>query len=65
MKIVSNTRPLIALSHIANIDLLEEIFSEVLIPTKVFKEFNFKKNIPLPDFISDQIFNATIVKSGE
>lgn len=36
MKIVSNTRPLIALSHIANIDLLAEIFSEVLIPTKVF-----------------------------
>lgn len=51
MKIVSNTGPLIALSHISNLGLLTSIFSEVLIPTKVLEEFRFKGNESLPALI--------------
>lgn len=51
MKIICNTGPLIALSHISKLDLLISVFSEVIIPIKVYEEFTFKSYILLPDFV--------------
>jgi predicted nucleic acid-binding protein len=51
MKLVSNTGPLIALSHISKLELLPLLFSEVKVPLSVYEEFNYKGNVKLPDGI--------------
>lgn len=40
MIIVSNTTPILSLYKIGKLDLLEELFNQVLIPTAVFNEIN-------------------------
>jgi predicted nucleic acid-binding protein len=39
MKVISNTSPLIALSKIERIFLLEKLFEKVVIPRAVYDEF--------------------------
>jgi predicted nucleic acid-binding protein len=41
-KVVVNTTPLIALSHVDQLDILKEMYGEVVIPEAVYKELSAK-----------------------
>jgi predicted nucleic acid-binding protein len=41
-KVVVNTTPLIALSHIGQLDILKKIYGEILIPNAVYNELSAK-----------------------
>lgn len=41
-KVVVNTTPLIALSHVGQINLLKELYGEIIIPEAVYKELSVK-----------------------
>jgi predicted nucleic acid-binding protein len=43
-KVVVNTTPLIALSHVGQIDILKKIYGEILIPKAVYNELSAKPN---------------------
>jgi predicted nucleic acid-binding protein len=42
-KVVVNTNPLIALSHIGRLDILKQMYGEIFIPEAVYKELSVKK----------------------
>lgn len=44
MTVVSNTTPIIALSSIGKLDLLHELFSEIIVPEAVYFEIKAKKS---------------------
>ena len=46
MIVVSDTTPLISLLKIKRVDLLKELFGEVLIPQAVFDELTSDKRVP-------------------
>lgn len=48
MKVVSNTSPLIFLSKLAKLDLLQQCFAAILVPEAVSQEFH---SATLPDFL--------------
>jgi predicted nucleic acid-binding protein len=41
-KVVVNTTPLIALSHVGRLDILKEMYGEILIPNAVYRELSAK-----------------------
>lgn len=41
-KVVVNTTPLIALSHVGQINLLKKLYGEIIIPTAVYEELSVK-----------------------
>ena len=41
-KVVVNTTPLIALSHVEQLDILKELYGEIIIPEAVYKELSVK-----------------------
>ncbi len=41
-KVVVNTTPLIALSHVGQINLLKELYGEIIIPEAVYEELSVK-----------------------
>ncbi len=43
MKIVSNTTPIISLSSVGKIEILKELFQEIIIPQAVYEEIKAKK----------------------
>lgn len=49
MKVVCNTTPLIALSSIGLLHLLNDIYGKICIPEAVFEEINAGGEIELPD----------------
>ncbi len=42
-KVVVNTTPLIALSHVGQLDLLRRLYGEIIIPEAVYREVSVKK----------------------
>ncbi len=44
LKVVSNTTPIISLFKLSQLELLKELYSEILIPTAVFQELEAGKN---------------------
>ena len=44
MTVVSNTTPIIALSSIGKLDLLHELFGEIIVPEAVYFEIKAKKS---------------------
>lgn len=42
-KVVVNTTPLIALSHVGHLDILRELYGEVIIPEAVYRELSVKE----------------------
>lgn len=42
-KVVVNTTPLIALSHVGQLDILKELYGEIIIPEAVYKELSVKE----------------------
>lgn len=44
LKVVSNTTPLISLLKLGRLDVLMELYQEILIPTAVFEEIEVGKN---------------------
>ena len=49
--VISDATTLIILFDLKRIDLLSNLFSQILIPQTVYRELNAKKEILLPDFI--------------
>lgn len=45
-KVIVNSTPLIALSHVGQLDLLKKIYSEIMIPDAVYKEICVKEGSP-------------------
>ena len=43
-KVVVNTTPLIALSHVGRLDILKELYGEIIIPEAVYRELSAKKD---------------------
>ena len=43
MKVVSNTTPIISLASIGKIDILSELFTNIIIPSAVYSELKAKK----------------------
>ncbi len=43
-KVVVNTTPLIALSHVGKLDLLKQLYGEIMIPEAVYKELSVKED---------------------
>ena len=43
-KVVVNTTPLIALSHVGQLDILKELYGEIIIPEAVYKELSAKED---------------------
>ncbi len=41
-KVVVNTTPLIALSHVGQLDLLKRLYNEIIIPEAVYEELSVK-----------------------
>ena len=41
-KVVANTTPLIALSHVGELELLKRLYEEIIIPEAVYKELSVK-----------------------
>lgn len=41
-KVIVNSTPLIALSHVGQLDLLKKIYSDIMIPDAVYKEMCMK-----------------------
>ncbi|MCH5254116.1 MAG: DUF3368 domain-containing protein [Lachnospiraceae bacterium] len=42
-KVVVNTTPLIALSHVGQLDILKELYGEIIIPEAVYEELSVKE----------------------
>lgn len=42
-KVVVNTTPLITLSHVGQLDILKELYGEIIIPEAVYKELSVKE----------------------
>jgi predicted nucleic acid-binding protein len=42
-KVVANTTPLIALSHVGHLSVLKRLYGEIIIPEAVYKELSVKK----------------------
>lgn len=51
MIVVSDSTTLIILSDLDKLEYLENLFSTILIPPKVYEEIGFKKEFALPKFI--------------
>ena len=43
-KVVVNTTPLIALSHVGRLDILKELYGEIIIPEAVYRELSAKED---------------------
>ena len=43
-KVVVNTTPLIALSHVGHLDILRKLYGEIVIPEAVYRELSVKEN---------------------
>lgn len=43
-KVVVNTTPLIALSHVGQLDILKKLYGEIIIPEAVYRELSVKKD---------------------
>lgn len=43
LKVVVNTTPLIALSYVGKLDILKELYCEIIIPEAVYKELSVKQ----------------------
>ena len=43
-KVVVNTTPLIALSHVGRLNILKELYGEIIIPEAVYKELSAKED---------------------
>lgn len=41
-KVVVNTTPLIALSHVGRLDILKHLYGEIIIPEAVYRELSIK-----------------------
>ena len=41
-KVVVNTTPLIALSHVGQLDILKKLYGEIMIPEAVYRELSVK-----------------------
>jgi uncharacterized protein len=44
MKVISNSTPIISLSSINQVELLQKLFTEIIIPEAVYKEIKAKKS---------------------
>jgi predicted nucleic acid-binding protein len=69
IKIVSNTSPIINLSKINRLDLLEKLYRKIIIPGAVFKELivkgHYKENIPaIKSLIDNKIIDVLEVQSN-
>lgn len=62
MKTVSNTTPIISLSSIGKIEILKEIFQEIIIPQAVYDEIKAKKGYGYLEVDSSFIKIASIQK---
>lgn len=52
MKVVSNTSPQILLAKIGRVELLAQLYSEILIPASVLKELNAKPGSELQEILA-------------
>lgn len=43
-KVIVNTTPLIALSHVGKLDLLKQLYGEIIIPEAVYQELSVKED---------------------
>jgi predicted nucleic acid-binding protein len=55
MKIVSNTTPIISLASIGELNLLKELFGEIIIPQSAYNEIKAKKSYGYKEVDSDYI----------
>jgi len=55
MKIVSNTTPIISLASIERLNILKELFGEILIPQSVYNEIKAKESHGYKEVDSDYI----------
>jgi|JI9StandDraft_2_1071091.scaffolds.fasta_scaffold104672_3 predicted nucleic acid-binding protein len=67
VKVVSNSSPLINLSKIDRLDLLEKLYGKVFIPNAVFEELILKADYPrdiekITSLIQDKVIEVKIVK---
>ena len=62
MKTVSNTTPIISLSSIGKIEILKDIFQEIIIPQAVYDEIKAKKGYGYREVDSSFIKIASIQK---
>lgn len=44
-KVVVNTTPLIALSHVGQLNILKKLYGEVIVPEAVYRELSVKKSL--------------------
>lgn len=65
MKTVSNTTPIISLSSIGKIEILKDIFQEIIIPQTVYDEIKVKKGYGYNEVDSGFIKIACIQKYDE
>lgn len=63
MKIVSNTTPIISLSSIGQLNLLQDIFQEILIPESVYCEIKAKKSYGYDE--ADAAFISVVPVKGK
>jgi len=50
--IVSDSTTLIILFHLNRLELLSNLFPQIIVPTSVYNEISVKKSVELPSFIS-------------
>lgn len=55
MKIVSNTTPIISLASIGKLNVLKELFGEIIIPQSVYNEIKAKESYGYKEVDSDYI----------
>ncbi|NOQ35768.1 MAG: DUF3368 domain-containing protein [Methylococcaceae bacterium] len=65
MKTVSNTTPIISFSSIGKIEILKDIFQEIIIPQAVYDEIKAKKGYGYNEVDSHFIKIASIQKCNE
>lgn len=65
MKTVSNTTPIISLSSIGKISLLEALFTEIIIPQAVYDEIKAKKSYGYHEVDSDFIKVVSVQENDE
>ncbi len=50
-KVVVNTTPLIALSHVGQLSVLKDLYGEIIIPEAVYRELSAKAESICNDFV--------------
>mgnify|MGYP000862518243 CR=1 FL=1 len=65
-KVIANSTPLIALNKIGKLDLLKEIYKEIIIPYAVYEEVILNSNKASNDFIKESnFFSIKRIKNEE